>query len=58
MALFDPQAQLQATVNAGGAFIDQAALDATLRDAEDNFESEFDDFELFPVASVGINYAF
>ena len=58
VALFDPQAQLQATVNAGGAFIDQAALDATLRDAEDNFESEFDDFELFPVASVGINYAF
>ncbi len=58
VALLDPQAQLLATVNAGGAFIDQAALDATLRDAEANFESEFDEFELFPVVSIGINYAF
>ena len=58
VAMLDPQAQLQATVNAGGAFIDQAALDATLRDAEANFESEFDEFELFPVISIGINYAF
>jgi hypothetical protein len=50
VALLDPQAQLEATVAPGSiAFPDQDALDATLRDAEDNFESELDEFELFPV---------
>ena len=58
VALLDPKAQLQANVNAGGNFNNQAELDAMLRDAEANFESEFDEFELFPVFSLGLNYAF
>ena len=59
VALLDPQAQLEATVATGStAFPLQSDLDAMLRDAEDNFESELDEFELFPVFSIGINYAF
>jgi len=58
VALLDPQAQLQASVITGGNFNSQAELDAMLRDAENNFESELDEFELFPVVSIGINYAF
>jgi len=59
VALLDPQAQLQATVSPTSSnFLDQNALDAMLRDAEDNFESELDEFELFPVFSIGVNYAF
>jgi len=58
VALLDPQAQLQASVITGGNFNNQAELDAMLRDAEDNFESELDEFELFPVFSIGFNYAF
>ena len=59
VALLDPKAQLQATVDTGGGnFNNQAELDAMLRDAEDNFESELDEFELFPVLSIGVNYAF
>lgn len=59
VALLDPQAQLVATVASGStAFPLQSDLDAMLRDAEDNFESELDEFELFPVFSIGINYAF
>ena len=59
VALLDPQAQLQATVDTSGTSgLDQTALDAILRDAEDNFESELDEFELFPVLSIGVNYAF
>ncbi len=59
VALLDPKAQLQATVDTGGGnFNNQAELDAMLRDAEDNFESELNEFELFPVLSIGVNYAF
>ena len=61
VALLDPQAQLQATVIPGGNFTGpfaQDELDAMLRDAEDNFESELNEFELFPVLSIGVNYAF
>ena len=59
VALLDPQAQLEATVVPGSiVFPLQSDLDAMLRDAENNFESELDEFELFPVFSIGINYAF
>jgi len=57
VALLDPEAQLQATLNPGGS-LTQAELDALLRDTEDEFESELDEFELFPVLSLGLNYAF
>ena len=59
VALLDPEAQLQATVASGStSFPTQADLDAMLRDAENDFESELDEFELFPVLSIGVNYAF
>jgi hypothetical protein len=59
VALLDPEAQLQATVAGGStAFPTQADLDAMLRDAEADFENELDEFELFPVFSLGVNYAF
>jgi hypothetical protein len=57
VALLDPEAQLQATV-ASGSLLSQNDIDAMLRDAEDEFESELDEFELFPVLSIGLNYAF
>jgi hypothetical protein len=57
VALLDPEAQLQATLNTGGS-LTQPELDALLRDTEDEFESELDEFELFPVLSIGLNYAF
>jgi hypothetical protein len=58
VALLDPEVDLEARVNAGGNFASQAELDATLRDAEKDAEDELDDFEIFPVLSLGINYAF
>jgi len=58
VALLDPEVTLEATVIAGGNFADQAELDQTLRDAESDAEDELDDFELFPIVSVGLNYAF
>jgi len=57
VALLDPEAQLQATLDPGGS-LNPAELDAMLRAAEDDFESELDEFELFPVLSIGVNYAF
>ena len=58
VALLDPEVDLEATVNAGGNFANQAELNATLRNAEKDAEDELDEFELFPVLSLGINYAF
>ncbi len=58
VALLDPEAQLQASVILGGNFNTDKEFSDMLRDAEDNFESELDEFELFPVLSIGVNYAF
>ena len=59
VALLDPEVKLNATVNPSSTnFADQDELDATLRDAAKDAEDELDEFELFPVVSLGINYAF
>lgn len=58
VALLDPEVSLDATVNAGGNFTSQAELDDTLRGLERDAEDELDDFEIWPIASIGINYAF
>lgn len=59
VALLDPSVELEAELNVGSAnFADQAELDQTLRDAENDAEDELDDFDLFPVFSLGVNYAF
>eukprot|EP00494_Astrolonche_serrata_P002731 UN02737 len=59
VALLDPDVELDANVAAGSInFANQGELDDTLRDMEDDAIGDLDDFELFPVASLGINYAF
>ncbi len=58
VALLDPDVDFDAAVIAGGNFVGQAELDVTLQDAEDDAEDELDEFELFPILSLGINYAF
>lgn len=59
VALLDPQAKLEATIDPGSPnYANQAELDATLRNAEADVENDLDEFELFPVLSVGVNYAF
>ena len=58
VAIVDPSVDFTATVAAGGNFANQAELDATLRDLEKDAEKELNDLELWPVAAIGINYAF
>jgi len=58
VAMLDPKVEFNATVNPGGNFADQAELDATLRDLENDAEDDLDDLEIWPVASIGVNYAF
>ncbi len=59
VAMLDPEVELEADLNVGSVnFTDQADLNQTLRDAESDAEDEFDDFKLFPLISIGINYAF
>jgi len=55
IALLDPSVELEAT--ATGA-VSQADVDAALKDMEDDAEDELDDFEAWPVLSIGVNYAF
>ena len=38
--------------------VSQADVDAALRDMESDAEDELDDFEAWPVLSIGLNYAF
>ena len=59
VALLDPEVSFDAVVNAGGTNgYTQAELDAILVDLENDAEDELDDYELWPVAAIGINYAF
>ena len=59
VALLDPSAEFEATVNGGGANgLNQAELDARLRSLEDDAEDDLDGLEAFPIISLGINYAF
>jgi hypothetical protein len=59
VAMVEPSADFEATVNSGGINgLDQAELDRRLRQIEKDAEDDLDDLELWPVASIGINYAF
>ncbi|NCF37528.1 MAG: hypothetical protein GWP56_14280 [Gammaproteobacteria bacterium] len=56
IALLDPSVKLDATTT--GLGVTQAEIDASLREMEKDAEDELDDFEAWPVLSVGLNYAF
>ncbi len=59
VALLDPSAELSATLDPGSTnFSGQAQLDATLRDMENDINSELSVLEAWPILSVGLNYAF
>ena len=59
VALLDPSVDFDATVNAGGANgLSQAELNSALAALEADAEDELDDYELWPVLAIGINYAF
>jgi len=58
VALLDTDVDFEADVIVGGNFADQDALDASLRDLESDAEKELEDFELWPVLAIGVNYAF
>ncbi|MCP4286271.1 MAG: hypothetical protein GY792_17800 [Gammaproteobacteria bacterium] len=59
VAMLDPEVDLDATVNAGGSNgLSQAQLDQRLAEMEADAEDELDDLKLWPVLSVGVNYAF
>lgn len=55
IALLDPSVELEATTTGG---LSQSEVDASLREMEKDAEDELDDFEAWPVLSVGLNYAF
>jgi len=59
VAYLDPSVDLNATVNTGAASgIVQAELDARLNEAANSANNDLADLNVFPVASIGVNYAF
>lgn len=55
----DPEVNLNATVNpAATSGITQAELDARLDEAQRSADNDLSDLDLWPVVSIGINYAF
>jgi hypothetical protein len=59
VALLDTSVDFDATVNAGGTNgLNQADLDRRLAQLEKDAEDDLDDFELWPVFAIGLNYAF
>jgi hypothetical protein len=59
VALLDPKANLSATVNSSGTnSLSQSELDSRINDAESDINSELSIFEVWPVLSIGLNYAF
>ena len=59
VAMLDTSVDYDAAVNAGGPNgLDQAELDSRLRSLEKDAEDELDDYELWPVLALGVNYAF
>jgi len=57
VALLDPAADLDADL-ATGSSLTQAELDDRIKGIEDDADDELDDFEAWPVLSIGVNYAF
>ena len=59
MALLDTSVDFDASVQAGGTNnLSQSELNSRLRDLEKDAEAELDDYELWPVLALGVNYAF
>ena len=59
VVLLDPSADFTATVNPGGDnSLSQAELDQRLRDLEDDAESDLDEFDAWPIVSLGLNFRF
>ena len=59
MALLDTSVDFDAAVNAAGPNgLSQAELDSRLRSLEKDAEAELDNYELWPVLALGVNYAF
>ena len=59
VALLDPSANLDAAVNVTGTNnLDQAELDDRIRGVEADAETELDEFEAWPVLTLGLNYNF
>lgn len=58
VAVLDPEVEFNATALAGTNGYTQAQLDAILSDLESDAEDELDDYELWPVVTIGLNYAF
>ena len=59
VAMLDPDVDFDATVNPGGTNgYTQAQLDLILKELEDDAEDDTDDYEVWPVFAIGINYAF
>jgi hypothetical protein len=54
IALLDPSVKLEAT----STVLSSTDLETTLTEMEDDAEDELDDFEAWPVLSIGVNYAF
>ncbi len=59
VVVLEPSASVDATLATGSTnFADQDEFEESLRDFEDDIEAELDDLEIWPVISVGVNYAF
>jgi hypothetical protein len=57
VAYLDPSVDLNATVSLG-AGISQSELDARLNEAAQSAKNDLADLNVFPVVSIGVNYAF
>jgi len=59
VAMLDTDVDFEAVVDPLGTNgYDQATLDGILLDLEKDAEKELEDFELWPVLAIGVNYAF
>jgi hypothetical protein len=56
VALLDPKLDLNATSSGGGS--SQAEIDAALSSAESSSSSALTDLSIWPILSIGLNYAF
>lgn len=59
VAMLDTSVDYDASVNSAGPNgLDQSELDSRLRSLEKDAEDELDDYDLWPVLALGVNYAF
>lgn len=57
IAYVDPEVNLNATVNPASVYT-QAELDALLKEAQESADNDLADLNIWPVLSIGVNYAF